>query len=81
MVALIGSLLGIAAVLLEAYMQRRPQREKEDADEKTQSGRNDLVAGNVDAVVLRVDSLLTDSGCSTTRVESAEDIERRIGQL
>lgn len=57
--AVVTAFLSVVALLLEAWAQNRPQRNKEKADDATQKGRQDIVDGDVDAVSERIDKLLS----------------------
>ena len=58
MIALVSSIFGVIALLLEIWMQNRPTpQEKRYAN--LQTGRQDIAAGDVDAVNGRIDRLLS----------------------
>jgi hypothetical protein len=82
--AAVAAIFGVIAVLLKAYISRQPERERDDHEKEIQTGRQDIVAGDVGAVESRIDGLLADQagpGDSATGEPSAEDVEGRIGRL
>lgn len=82
--AAITAVFSVIALLLSAWAAKAPTRAKEDVDEATQQSRQDIASGNADAIAVRVDGLLADQAGTpgdTSRIESAEDLERRISQL
>lgn len=82
MIALVTTALSIIAVLLELWVQNKPQRTEKEANEATQDSRQALIDGDVAAVESRIDGLLqTGSGDSSPGGESAEDIQGRISRL
>ena len=83
-IGLLSGLAAIAAALIKIWMDNAPERLKAAEDAKTQQGRTDIVVGDVGALESRIDGVLAgEAGTadSATGVESAEDVERRIGQL
>jgi hypothetical protein len=80
----IAGALAIIGLLIKAYLAGAPARAKEDVDDAIQQGRADIANGNADAISVRIDSvpaIQTGPPGNTAGVGSAEDIERRIGQL
>jgi len=61
---IITGVLTIIGLLLKAWMDKAPQRAKENQDDATQGGRANLAAGNVGAVNDRIDVLLSDEPTS-----------------
>lgn len=80
--ALIAGLVTIAGLLLKTWLSSAPARQKEAENEAIQKGRTDLGNGNIDAIESRIDRVCdNEPGHSDAGVQSAEDIERRIGNL
>jgi len=50
---------GILLLLLEYWISKAPERKERDNEKEKQDGREDVVNGDVDAVVARIDRLLT----------------------
>jgi hypothetical protein len=81
--AAVVSILGIIAVLLKAYVARKPERDEARHEKEIQQGRREA-DGDGGALELRADRLLDDEtspGDGDAGGESAEDVERRISQL
>lgn len=76
--AVISGALTIIALLLKAYLNRDKNDEQTEA---IQEKRQDIVDGDVAAIESRIDELLTNADGSAAGIESAEDAERRIGNL
>ncbi|MDA8413009.1 MAG: hypothetical protein M0023_04385 [Desulfobacteraceae bacterium] len=82
MVAMISSILGIIAMMLEIWMQNRPNAQ-ETRYAEIQTGRKDIAAGNGDAVNARIDRLLTvtNSGNDPSGEQHSEITAGRISAV
>jgi hypothetical protein len=82
MIAAITAGLSILAVLLEVWIQARPQRKEGSRNEEIQEGRSDLINGGVSDIERRIDNILRDNpDDSPSGSADPEDFEGRIGKL
>lgn len=79
----LGAIIAGLITLLAAWLKWYTGRDTTYAN--LQIGRQDITSGNVDAVGVRIDKLLSDpdnpAGDDIADEPSAEDIERRISRL
>jgi hypothetical protein len=79
--AAVVSILGIIAVLLKAYVARKPQRDEARHEKEIQQGRRDIAEGDADAVSARIDGLLTSAPGDTSGVSDDEATARRLSTI
>jgi hypothetical protein len=80
--AAVAAVFSFLAILLEWWMKRQPTRTKEMRDAETQTGRQDITAGDTDDVRRRLDQLLAEvQSDGPTGKQSDEDISRRFSAL
>lgn len=78
-----GAIVAVFTVLgliLQAYYNRKPERDIKEVEEKEQENRNDLEVHNIGAIEQRIDKLLDASeGSDSSKSEpSPVDEERRL---
>ena len=77
----ITALISIIALLLKAWFDRSPQREKEAQDAKTKQGRLDIANGSVDAVSQRIDSVPSTTSNNSSGLCDDQDTARRLAKI
>jgi hypothetical protein len=75
MISLLSALATIVALLLGWWLKNQATRIKENRNDQIQQGRTDIATGDVDAVSVRVDQAITDTG-DIGRIEGGEDRNR-----
>lgn len=79
--AVISAALGIAALVLKAWLEKAPKREQEKRNDEIQEGRQDIATGNADAVSARIDSVCGQRSGDTPILGNDEDTARRIAKI
>jgi hypothetical protein len=83
--AIITGLASIAGLLLKWWLDKAPQRNKEQRYEEIQQGRQDIAVNDTAAVNSRIDKLLVLEADSADHdnghLGSDEDTQRRIADL
>jgi hypothetical protein len=78
--AAVVSILGIIAVLLKAYVARKPERDEARHERDIQQGREDILKGDSDSVTSRIDGLPS-SGSGPIRITDDETTAGRLGTI